>query len=188
MKYVSIFSVTSKSAMTPSFIGLMATMLPGVRPSMSLASLPTAATRPFTLLIATIDGWLTTIPLRRAYTHVWAVPRSMARSLENSESIDRRLKRGKLRVESRWSKVESREPRATVLVHEWPCVELRTRGKHRVSTMDRRLPTVDFTVSVIGRSRSDLNAVFAGFLDAVHRPIGGLNQLLGRCRRVGQRR
>ena len=34
----SIFSVTSKSAMTPSFIGLMATMLPGVRPSISLAS------------------------------------------------------------------------------------------------------------------------------------------------------
>src|SRR5438552_3738861 len=41
--------------MTPSFIGLIATMLPGVLPSMSFASLPTASTRPFTLLIATID-------------------------------------------------------------------------------------------------------------------------------------
>ena len=66
MKYVSIFSVTSKSAMTPSFIGLIATMLPGVRPSMSFASLPTASMRPFTLLIATIDGSLTTMPLPRA--------------------------------------------------------------------------------------------------------------------------
>src|SRR5437899_469446 len=73
MKYVSIFSVTSKSAMTPSFIGLMATMFPGVRPSMSFASLPTASTRPLTLLIATIDGSLTTIPLPRAYTQVFAV-------------------------------------------------------------------------------------------------------------------
>src|SRR5437667_11539524 len=82
--------------MTPSFIGLMATMLPGVRPSMSLASLPTASTRPFTLLIATIDGSLTTIPLPRAYTQVLAVPRSIARSLENNESIERRLNGGKL--------------------------------------------------------------------------------------------
>src|SRR5688572_4467009 len=82
--------------MTPSFIGLIATMLPGVRPSMSLASLPTASTRPFTLLIATMDGSLTTIPLPRAYTHVLAVPRSMARSLENNDSIERRLKTSRL--------------------------------------------------------------------------------------------
>ena len=71
--------------MTPSFIGLMATMLPGVRPSISLASLPTASTRPLILLMATIEGSLTTMPLPRAYTQVLAVPRSMARSLENSE-------------------------------------------------------------------------------------------------------
>src|SRR5918996_54653 len=91
MKYVSIFSVTSKSAMTPSFIGLIATMFPGVRPSISLASRPTASIRPFTLLIATIDGSLTTIPLPRAYTHVFAVPRSIARSLEKREKRERRL-------------------------------------------------------------------------------------------------
>src|SRR5262245_52176971 len=91
MKYVNIFSVTSKSAMTPSFIGLIATMLPGVRPSMSLASLPTASTRPLTLLIATIDGSLTTMPFPRAYTQVLAVPRSIARSLEKSENNERRL-------------------------------------------------------------------------------------------------
>ena len=77
--------------MTPSFIGLMATMLPGVRPSMSLASRPTASTRPFTLLMATMEGSLTTMPLPRAYTHVLAVPRSMARSLENNENSDRTL-------------------------------------------------------------------------------------------------
>src|ERR1700704_5651986 len=80
--------------MTPSFIGLIATILPGVRPSMSLASFPTASTRPFTLLMATIDGSLTTMPLPRAYTQVFAVPRSIARSLENKESIERRLNEG----------------------------------------------------------------------------------------------
>ena len=37
-----------------------------VRPSMSLASLPTASMRPFTLLMATMDGSLTTMPLPRA--------------------------------------------------------------------------------------------------------------------------
>ena len=34
----------SKSAMTPSFMGRMATMFPGVRPSIILASRPTAST------------------------------------------------------------------------------------------------------------------------------------------------
>src|SRR5207249_1019452 len=38
MKYRSIFSAISKSAMTPSFIGRIATILPGVRPSIFLAS------------------------------------------------------------------------------------------------------------------------------------------------------
>src|SRR5688572_6675860 len=71
--------------MTPSFIGLIATMLPGVRPSISLASLPTASTRPFTLLTATIDGSITTMPRPLAYTHVLAVPRSMARSVDRND-------------------------------------------------------------------------------------------------------
>src|SRR5229473_5620891 len=80
--------------MTPSFIGLIATMLPGVRPSISFASRPTASTRPVTLLMATMDGSFTTMPLPRAYTQVLAVPRSMARSLENNDSIERKLNWG----------------------------------------------------------------------------------------------
>src|SRR5438132_10801397 len=72
-------------------MGLMATMLPGVRPSISFASLPTASTSPVFLLMATIDGSLTTMPLPRAYTRVFAVPRSMARSLEKMLKRDRRL-------------------------------------------------------------------------------------------------
>jgi hypothetical protein len=43
--------------------------------------------RPFTLLRATIEGSLTTMPLPRAKTQVLAVPRSIARSLENRENI-----------------------------------------------------------------------------------------------------
>ncbi len=42
--YRSMLSVMSKSAMTPSFRGRMATMEPGVRPSIFLASSPTAST------------------------------------------------------------------------------------------------------------------------------------------------
>ena len=88
MKYVSIFSVTLKSAMTPSFIGLIATTLPGVRPSISFASRPTATTSPLDLLMATIEGSLTTMPLPCANTSVLAVPRSMARSEENRLNTD----------------------------------------------------------------------------------------------------
>ena len=76
--------------MTPSFMGLMATMLPGVRPSISLASLPTASTSPVFLLMATMEGSLTTMPLPAAKTSVLAVPRSMARSLENMLKSERR--------------------------------------------------------------------------------------------------
>src|SRR6266542_4128315 len=54
--------VTSKFAITPSLIGRMATMLPGVRPSISLASFPTASTLWVTLFIATMEGSLTTTP------------------------------------------------------------------------------------------------------------------------------
>src|SRR5712692_1418314 len=91
MKYVNIFSVTLKSAITPSFIGLMATTFPGVLPSISFASRPTATTSPLFLLIATIDGSFTTIPLPPAYTSVFAVPRSIARSDENRLNTDLRL-------------------------------------------------------------------------------------------------
>src|SRR5260370_24707653 len=55
-------SVTLKSAMTPSFMGRMATMFRGVRPTISLASLHTASTSPLVLLIATMEGSFTTIP------------------------------------------------------------------------------------------------------------------------------
>src|SRR5487761_416237 len=88
IKYVSIFSVTLKSAITPSFIGLIATTLPGVRPSISFASLPTATTSPLFLLIATIEGSFTTMPLPFANTSVFAVPKSMARSEENRLNTD----------------------------------------------------------------------------------------------------
>src|ERR1700744_3389678 len=72
-------------------MGLMATMLPGVRPNISFASLPTASTSPVFLLMATIEGSFTTMPLLLAYTRVLAVPRSMARSLENMLNSERRF-------------------------------------------------------------------------------------------------
>ncbi|MOA30962.1 hypothetical protein D3C78_1520880 [compost metagenome] len=42
MNCLSICSVTVKSAITPSFMGRMASILPGTRPSICLASWPTA--------------------------------------------------------------------------------------------------------------------------------------------------
>ena len=71
MKCCSIFSVTVKSAMTPSFIGRIVLRLPGVRPSIFLASVPTAAIvrgppRVASCWIATTDGSLSTMPCPRA--------------------------------------------------------------------------------------------------------------------------
>ena len=86
IKWRSIASVTSKSAITPSRIGRIATMLPGVFPNMFFASRPTAKTRFFTLSLppATTEGSLNTIPFPFSKTSVFAVPRSIARSFENT--------------------------------------------------------------------------------------------------------
>src|SRR5438445_419833 len=62
MKWRSISSVTSKSAITPSFSGLIAWIVPGVRPSIRLASIPTACTSPVRESIATTLGSDSTIP------------------------------------------------------------------------------------------------------------------------------
>ena len=98
MKWVSIFSAASKSAMTPSRIGRTGVMLAGVRPSISCASIPTASMFPFTVLNATIDGSFRTMPRPRAKMQVLAVPRSMATSVAKA---DRKLivNSGKLTAE-----------------------------------------------------------------------------------------
>src|SRR5436309_9357490 len=66
--------------MTPSFSGRIAWIVPGVRPSMRLASMPTAWTSAVRASIATTDGSDSTIPRPRTYTSVFAVPRSTAMS------------------------------------------------------------------------------------------------------------
>ncbi len=87
MKYLSICSVIVKSAMTPSFIGRIAVMFPGVRPSICFAASPTAwivflPLGPPSWRIATTEGSSSTMPFPRTYISVLAVPRSIARSVE----------------------------------------------------------------------------------------------------------
>ena len=89
IKYFSMAAVTSKSAMTPSFKGRTATMEPGVRPSISLACLPTASTSSERTSTATTEGSRITMPLPRINTNVFAVPRSMPISFENMENMER---------------------------------------------------------------------------------------------------
>src|SRR5919108_422623 len=68
MKYRIIFSVTSKSAMTPSFSGRTADMWPGVRPTIRLASWPTARMWPVFWFMATTEGSFRTTPRPRTDT------------------------------------------------------------------------------------------------------------------------
>ena len=75
-KYRSIFSVTSKSAITPSFIGRTAMTPSGVRPSIRLASRPTPLICFVSRSMATTDGSLSTMPSPFTYTRVFAVPKS----------------------------------------------------------------------------------------------------------------
>nr|WP_330397669.1 hypothetical protein [Clostridioides difficile] len=52
----------SKSAITPSFIGLISTIFPGVLPILFLASTPTVNTSLLSSHIATTFGSFTTVP------------------------------------------------------------------------------------------------------------------------------
>src|SRR3989344_2531844 len=63
--------------MTPSFIGRYAIISSGVRPTISLASLPTANILLSVVETATTDGSLRTIPLPGTKTSTVVVPRSM---------------------------------------------------------------------------------------------------------------
>ncbi len=65
MKWRSICSVTSKSAITPSLSGRIALIVPGVRPSIRFASRPTACTSPFRESTATTEGSESTMPRPR---------------------------------------------------------------------------------------------------------------------------
>ena len=59
----------------------------GVRPSIFLASNPTATTRSVLLFTATTEGSLMTIPRPFIYTNILAVPRSIPISLRNRDSL-----------------------------------------------------------------------------------------------------
>src|SRR5688572_17975517 len=87
MNRFSICSAISKSAITPSFMGRTAMMLPGVRPNILFASVPTASTRSVFFSTATTEGSFSTIPFPCTYTRVDAVPKSIARSFENHPKI-----------------------------------------------------------------------------------------------------
>ncbi|CFO05932.1 Uncharacterised protein [Bordetella pertussis] len=70
MNCLSICSVTVKSAITPSFMGRMASILPGTRPNICLASWPTAwmiflPLGPPSWRMATTEGSSSTMPLPR---------------------------------------------------------------------------------------------------------------------------
>src|SRR5882757_5866773 len=65
-------------------MGFTARMLPGVRPIICLASTPTATTALVDVSIDTPDGSLSKMLRPRAYTSVFAVPRSTARSLPST--------------------------------------------------------------------------------------------------------
>src|ERR1700693_4461583 len=87
MNRFNICSAISKSAITPSFMGRTAIMLPGVRPNILSAPVPTASTLSVFFSTATTEGSWSTIPFPCTYTRVDAVPRSMARSFENHPKI-----------------------------------------------------------------------------------------------------
>ena len=65
MKWRSICSVTSKSAITPWRSGRVALIVAGVRPIIRFASAPTASTLPLRSSIAITDGSNSTIPWPR---------------------------------------------------------------------------------------------------------------------------
>ena len=117
MNCLIICSVITKSAITPSFIGRMASMLPGTLPSMALASWPTAWITflpwgPPSWRMATTEGSSRTMPLSRAKMRVLAVPRSMARSVE-------KYRRKAPNIQKSSQARHARRPAVAGCVREW---------------------------------------------------------------------
>ena len=79
---LSISCVAVKSAITPSFKGLIAAMSFGVFPSISFASTPVAKIVPLFLSIATTEGSFNTIPFPFMVIMILAVPKSTPISFE----------------------------------------------------------------------------------------------------------
>src|ERR1700690_1901480 len=75
--------------MTPSFIGRYAMISPGVLPTISFASLPTARILLSRTETATTDGSLRTIPFPGTKTSTVVVPRSMPSFGENENAMAR---------------------------------------------------------------------------------------------------
>ena len=73
--------------MTPTFIGRIAVMFPGVFPSIFFAFSPTATTFLELLYTATTLGSLVISFVSLAYTSVFAVPRSIPMSFEKISLI-----------------------------------------------------------------------------------------------------
>src|SRR5215475_14591599 len=134
-------AVISKSAITPSFIGRMATMLPGVRPSISFASLPTARTffvPDAPRWTATTEGSLATMPFPRTKVRVVAVPRSIAKSFENnpytqSNSIGVVLGGASLGLGSQVANLAKRLPDQSVAHHTYHSVVIDRKGLNGVA-------------------------------------------------------
>ena len=89
IKNWSIFSVVVKSAITPSFNGLIVSIFSGVLPSIVFASKPTAFTLflPPSSEIETTEGSSKTKPLFLTKIIVFAVPKSIDKSLEKISKI-----------------------------------------------------------------------------------------------------
>ena len=87
IKCLIISSVTTKSAITPSFKGRIAEILPGVLPNIVFASSPTAKTDflPPSSITATTDGSFKTTPCSLRTTSVLAVPKSIAISCDHND-------------------------------------------------------------------------------------------------------
>src|SRR4051812_44788491 len=117
MKYRSISSVTSKSAITPWRSGRVAEIVAGVRPIMRFASLPTAWTRSVRVSIATTDGSWSAMPSPRTYTSVFAVPRSMAMSRPPNPRIELNIPTRASRYRSSLDGVPEALPCANSAVH-----------------------------------------------------------------------
>ena len=78
--------VAVKSAITPSFNGLIACISFGVLPNISFASRPVAITSPVFVSTDTTDGSLKIIPFPLTVTNIFAVPKSIPISLDLNDN------------------------------------------------------------------------------------------------------
>jgi len=167
-------------------MGLMATILPGVRPSILFGFFaPRPSTSPVFLLMATMEGSLTTMPLARApYTNVVGGPQvngkgPLEKNTEQRSQVVQAASKNGIRLDDirdlALSKPLSLPGRTRLLLRGWGAVVHNSMGKNPVFAVKPKSPVPR---EIRSRGGADATGLRSSFCHRIHPALGILARVI----------